>query len=300
MKKLLTFIFCLTLSFLTVGANISANETIDDTQYYEEKGQINLNQLNLKSLNKELNINVKSNSLEANAQKYQLLNELRNSPELEEYLLNTIEEGNENIAIGYTRVYLKEVVEENDKIHVEPMTIAEVNNYENSKKLRNNGSVTTSPSGTCTLYTQAYIETYSKDTYANSIVNYNKTNGLPYQIPNNGFYHAISILLPSTHTLKSSAILSSTYNDYKELETKNGVAWKVVLGGGSAPPKTSVILGSNGFSSSGISNKKIISDYVHSYKSAKITLGFSKIGLTLSISSTDAAWKISSSVIVAC
>ncbi len=149
MKKLLTSLLMTALvltttvvSFAEIQEGAEARDLATADSFYQERGQINLDELDFYLNNGDLNIKG-DNSLD----KKRISQELSNSENLTKEIKAMVKAGDEPVAVGYTRVYLKEIQDEEGNTHVEPITVAEASTeLEGDKSKR----------GNLTLYTTAF------------------------------------------------------------------------------------------------------------------------------------------------
>lgn len=152
MKKLL---MCILMVVLVLSASVfsfaetqDASETQDvatSDDFYQERGQINLDELEFYLANDDLEIKGEDSLAKA-----RISEELSNSENLTANIKSMVEDGVEPVAVGYTRVYLKEVQDEDGTTHAEPITNAEASTeLIGSKEKR----------GNLTLYTTAFATT---------------------------------------------------------------------------------------------------------------------------------------------
>lgn len=153
MKKILTALLIMALviattvfSFAEIQEDIAAQDTARANSFYQEQGQIELGEIEFYLDNG--NLEIKGDN---GPNKKKISRELTNSENLTKEIKDMVQDGDEPVAVGYTRVYLKEVQDEDGRIHVEPITVAEASTeLEGDKEKR----------GNLTLYTTAFATRY--------------------------------------------------------------------------------------------------------------------------------------------
>lgn len=307
MKKikvlLLVMVFVLNLSCMAFAQNEVGTIDLDkaEEKYYEEKGQIDLDGVKF-SLDRKGNLKI-SGEDEYNCSK--VAKELEKSKNLTLALKNYADAGDEPIAIGYTRVYLKEVTEDNGNIHLEPITVEE--------KASATATGTSSNKGNLTLYTTAFAT----------------VNGITSQ----------SVAQWSTKYVISSENKPAAYDDYMSISTDDAYivnsstfSAKLLASGADLAEKfyskcdeadSSVVYRFKEFQSGLFQIEKAtatihcakkkqsssdpipetvksISKYVHTWNSVSVNVGFNTAGqATFSLSPAEKGWQISSGVNVA-
>lgn len=156
-KKIISAI--LTLSFLATSVPLNVQASDANNEIYQERGQIIFDNLDIEVKDNELIYTPKTRSLSASLQQASLDKELKQNPNFEDELVkifsDDVYEGQTIAAVGYTRVYLKEVTED-DKTHVEPMTVQEYNNAQLTR------AGNTSVKGSLTLSVAVGIDNYDR------------------------------------------------------------------------------------------------------------------------------------------
>lgn len=302
-KKFIKKVISISLAFSFLCVNINAYEgnnsnSISPSNVYEEKGQFSYEYFKATGYKKNIeNISKDMSNYDIDTS--------YDDPMVSEALfkeINRLESQGEKIeAIGYTKVYLKDI-EVNGKSEVVPMTTKEVNEYrekhKNDVQPYATGSSSHSPGKNFTLYT---VATNSGSKITGSSVGQYKTYTFQGQseAPVNGKYDYISLTMPSQYTLSSSSVKGSNYGTYKADETNNAVCHGVLLKASiSVPGKTSATLSGTGIKNSNVNAKKVISNYVHNYNSIKLSISFSATGASFSVSPENKTWKIASSVTI--
>lgn len=292
--------FSLAFCFLCVNTNAYAEKNIGNvtSNIYEEKGQFSYEYFKENSYKNNVeNISKFVSNCDVDVS--------YDDPMVSEALfkeINRLESQGEKIeAIGYTKVYLKDI-EVNGKSELAPMTIKEVNEYrekhKNDVQSYATGSTSHSPGKNFTLYT---IASNSGTKITGSSVGQYKTYLFQGQseAPVNGKYDYISLTMPTQYTLSSSSVKGDNYGTYKADETNNAVCHGVLLKAAiSTPGRTSATLSGTGIKNSNINAKKVISNYVHNYNSIKLSVSFSATGASFSVSPESKTWKIASSVTI--
>ncbi len=265
----------------------------NDNTIYEEKGQIDL-----KGVSKDLFVvgdalaTTRSVSAEAQA----LLEETKSSKELEKLIVDSVGKNNQMIALGYTKVYVKEV-QDAGGTRLEPMTAAETIRSEIMGMPQRKGKLS--------LYTLAADYNGHGANYIGvSVVSWSG-----YSSPG-GFHPAnyadyISISAPSNFGLMRDnfeALLSDGSklgtNDY--WRTDGGYSYVVYafneLVNGKHVDEAMAKIYVTGRPT--VANQKFESKYVHTYGGLSPSIHIETSGVTFSISSSKDTWQISSSLTV--
>lgn len=118
MKKFLSLILSLAvLLSISSPTVLAGGSNVDTSQFYEEKGQIVFDSIDIKNVNGKLEIQNSSNLGQA-----QELSNILTDKDFEQVLIDLMVQDKNPLAVGWTRLYLKE---SQDGSFV-PMTIAEV------------------------------------------------------------------------------------------------------------------------------------------------------------------------------
>lgn len=288
---LITTLFCINIPLIE-----AKNGNLMQNTIYEETGQFSYEDYQKRNNERKIEFNSYTTSMYNNHYDDPMV-----SSALDEEIKRLEQEGNTIEAIGYTKIYLKNDVIDNNSILV-PMTTQEVEQY----KLFNNsevqpyatGTSSHSPGKNFTLYTIASFS--GTNIKASSVGEYSTyTFQTSQETPTNGMFDYITLSMPSQYTLTSAKISSANYRNYKADETNNAVSYGVLLKASpSTPGYTSVKLTGTGVKNANVNAKKIISSYVHNYGRAQLSFSFSSGGLSFTISPTSKTWKISSSVTI--
>lgn len=290
-RIIVTSLICFAVLLAGTPKGIAAEEMYD---FYEETGQVSgsqyISQTELSYLNSDDDLTFEND-----------FGKIDFSTELQDEIDRLTSEGFEIDAIGYTKVYLKEVDEE-----MIPMTQLEINNYINNKNQITpfaTGPVSPGPGGNFTLYTIASYRGPASDRIiqASSVGSYKTyTFQGASSRPNEGKYNYISLAFPTQYTLTTASVSTSNYGSYRADETNNSVAYGVMLASTAPALKGlyNVTLNAQGRENSGISTKKIISGYAHNYSSPQLGLSLSPSGASFSLSVEKNTWKVFSSVLM--
>lgn len=286
---------CLPIQVWANTDSISKSDSAE-TNFYEEKGQIDLDNITF-SLGKSGKLKIKGNDI---ITEDKVLKELSESEKLTTLLEDAVGEGKTPVAIGYTRVYLKEVVDEKDEKHLEPITVAEVaaGELKGEKESRGNLTLYTTAFATSSGITAKSIADWGTGAYvpgSNSPAGYDDYISVAtddaYIVNNSSFTGKLvgmSTTLPSKWYSKCDESNSSVVYRFREYDS---TAFQV--------SKATVTMNCGKNETSG--NKlpttiKSISKYVHTWGATTVGITFSKNGPSFTLSPTTKAWQISSSV----
>lgn len=298
LSKVLSSMFLL-ISLIFNCNVIHAEEIENGSEIYQETGQIDLRVLDISYDGISDEIIVRSTpSIESILNKQLLKCELDNSSDYEEILKILLINGEAPDIIGYTSVYLKEVVDEDDSVLCEPMTINEYQGYLNNQATPLAiGDNSYSLGGNLTLHTGASFR--GDDIYANSYATYSK-NTVASDVPTEGCYDFIGITFPTAYTLKSGfGVGTSNYNTYIADEKDNsGLVAVMLYPSPSAPAYYDINLSGIGLlNGTKPSHPKIISSYCHTYGGINVSANISTDGeVSISGSGTTKYWMIYSGV----
>ena len=159
----------------------------------------------------------------------------------------------------------------------------------NSISFEKNGNGKATVKGNLTLYTFAGYDNYNpKLLYGDSIAIWNGgeigSNG-----PDNDNDDFITITWPAGHVLLSSGLIGGN-NSYKKDEGYNSVVWAA------KEKKGTMRLQTTGRNDSGISTKKWVSKYVHTWTKTVPSFNISATDVGITLADTDASWQIASSI----
>lgn len=298
-SKVISSIFLLIGLICNCGV-IHAEDVENGNEIYQEIGQIDLRVLNVNynAISDEINI-VAQKSTKSVVNKNLLEYELNNNPDYEEVLKMALIDGSAPEVIGYTRVYLKDVIEDDGSTHQEPMTNAEYQAYlNNSITIFAIGGNSNSPGGNLTLYTGASFR--GDEIYANSYASYSANTGIT-DTPADGYYDFVGLTFPKEYTLKSGfGIVTSNYRTYIADEKDNSALVAVLLKGSISVPmyKVANLAGVGALNTDKPSSIKIISSYCHTYGGINVSAGISATGGSITITGTTKYWTIYSSVML--
>lgn len=283
-KKIISAI--LTLSFLATSIPLSVHASDANNEIYQETGQIIFDNLNVEVKDNELTYAPKMRSLSASLQQIKLDKELEKNPGFEDELVkifnDEVYEGQTIVAVGYTRVYLKEVTE-NDKTHVEPMTVQE---YQNSQLTRAGDTQT---KGSLTLSVAVGIDNWDRNLascygYADWVYDRygtDKENVDPY---NDDF---MTVSQAANFYLSSDSLSGVAKNGYR----MDKALGSVVYGFEEATGRTS--LGTTGRQQSQATvTREWSTKYVHTWESISPSFSISATGVGISGTPTDKSWQI--------
>lgn len=295
MKKFVSFLLVLTMA-LGMSTFAFANDLEDisensESDYYQEKGQINLRNLEL-DITDTGKLIIKGDDIKA---KNALKTEISRSNNLTDTLKEYIEDGSAPVAIGYTRVYLKEVSDENGMIHLEPKTEAEV--------LSDTTSGPKEKKGNLTLYTTAFAT--KQGITVESIAQWGNAFQLSQENTQAGYDDYLSAATNSNYIVNSSDFSATTtyetelpkkfYNKKDENDYSVVYSFKEMVENAYAVKTAKVTMhcGKNGTLPKTV---KSTSKYVHTWGSGKITIGFGIGGPSFGLTDCKKSWQIASSV----
>lgn len=277
------FISVLSVALISVFS-LSSVSAAELNKFYEEHQQINFKDFQI-SLDSQNNI-VSNNKTKNLSNDEKIFNQyIDENSEFENYMINYLKQGRKPEAIGVTTLYLKDIeLEDGTKTSV-PMTKADMARYGGT------GSPSYGPQNKFKLYTVADYE--MGQLHGSSFVQYLGNNNSTRQ------YNYIGVTLPSQFTMTSNNLSHSSSYHYRQDEENNAVVWAVAMNPSpSVAPLKSIALYSKGKSSSTVSQKKVISHFVHNYSGINLGISLSASGASLSISGSSKYWKVSSSVTI--
>lgn len=280
MKKIIKLITTLMLCFSFNLLNVNAESGSGD-EYYQETGTIYLDEIALVNENNELKV-LSNSTVDSVRNKVLLESELDGSEELSDFLMSCLSDGIMPQAIGYTKVYLK-IVNDNEGQHLEPMTVEEM------VQPTAIGPDRVSPGGNFTLYTAAsYV---GNDIYASSIGHFEtmKPSGGVHEVPMSDSF--ISLTSPTGYIIESSDIETIGLKATQVEDSENTVLWRIGNTFYSNVNLSGVIV-----ENTPLTNKKISSSFVNQWDKLNINVSISSDGLGLSVDGGSSYWKISSSV----
>lgn len=291
-KKLLSIFLSLSVFSLCV---LPVNAT--DNIYYKESGQIDLQDYNVNIENN----NVKSIHPKSKSSTYDntKLYELCDDKNFKQDLIHSIN-NNENVSVGYTTIYLKEVKDSNGSIHYEPLTVAEMKNTKTTSpdkvkySLSFNLTVTSKDtSSQRTINTSTYI-------YWKPVVGLNGEKRVA-----NGSDDFMTISYPKPYVINinrqngglsgpsiSSPYLNNidSYNAVSGFRENNGGGYMKASSTQSKPSKK---------------RRRFVAKYVHTWDKIKpsFSLGVDSSGtgsVNIGLSSSASAWQIATYVDYSC
>jgi hypothetical protein len=300
MKKIvsLVLVFAMSVAIAVPGFAAENNVQIVDrannsnarsNNYYQETGQINLEDLEITKSENGLSIETKGDLSRAKESKKELEKQLTGNKELSNTLKFMVKNNQTPVAIGYTTINLKEVTDEQGK-HLEPMTVAD---------MAPQASGSTTKKGLLTLYTAAYLSTSGSTKYvdAYSIAHWSSGVGTPSDVP---YYYDdfITLSLPSQYILTDSGMTGDLSTSYKHEEDYSTVVYGYLADNGvsvASDPQ----LWAYGQSTSATSSKKFVSKYVHTWATITPSFSITPAGVSISLGGT-ASWQIASSLTISC
>lgn len=276
--------------------NREVQEVIDiteDEKYVVSEGQIELGNINLKNSGEELLIEAKERSIETSLEMIELKKHLDESEELKLAIISALENGNDLVGIGYSEV----MVEKNNNGEIIPVT---KERYLNS---RAHGQGASSSKGKLKLYTvgESYMSNGKKNIIGISVATW---SGFGYEGPDNPSSGAdyISVTLPSRYVLYNHKFFSKYYSgsgitkNWSTAEGDRDIVYAFEESPGSKWTKDVQLTAYGSSTNTSAIYEKIVSQYVHSYGSVSITPSIGTGGVSFSISNSNKAWKISSSL----
>ena len=286
MRKILLSMICLSLITGLSASSVFANEST----IYEETGQIELENLNFYICNSQLEISTKTrNASREDQEAVRMINE---NKVLKDLIVGMINEESVPIAVGYTTIYLKNEMQDDGTIAQVPMTKGDL------KQSKAAGNDSYSPTKAFSLFTSAAI--VNGAIVATSVGTYEPTGWTTQdELPQVGCYDYIGLAMPTQYTLASHGLSNSNIRSYTEDNTNNSVMMGVLLRPTpSVAPIKSIKLSGRGLKDANITNKKVISHYVHNWGSAKISVSLTPSGAGFSLSTVNKNWKVSSYVVI--
>lgn len=288
-KKIISSL--LSLAFIaTTTTNVSATQitSIDETPY-QETGQIILDNLYLDVVNENLVYQPKTRSIEAIEQQEILENEFEKDPDFEDRLIETLKDdvydGKTIVAIGYTRVFLKEETT-NGINHLQPMTIHDM---ENTPKTRAGSPAT---KGRLTLSTVVAIDNWDR-TIATCYGYADWSSGWFDSAPDkvdssNDDFMAVS--QSSNFYLSSDSLTGASSDGYRNAKAFSSVVY------GFREAKGRTALGTVGKQQSTGGYREWVTQYVHTWEHIAPSFSISTTGVTISGTPTDKSWQLAAYV----
>lgn len=190
------------------------------------------------------------------------------------------------LAISVKTVYLKETDEQESV----PLTKREV------ISTLDTGNISYSPTNTFKLYTSAGIS--NGKIYGTSAAEFYTNKGGDNNNPKAGCYDYIGLMMPEQYVLTDEKLSNTQVRPYLASSTSNGAVMGVLLKPSpSVAGFKSISLSGYGIKNADVQYKKVISHYVHNWKSPKLELSISYPG-GISLGTTDKNWQVSSYVII--
>lgn len=289
MKKLRKVLSILMSMLITVNM-FTSNIFAEDNDIYEERNQVELRNLNFSFSNNELHITSKSRN--STLEDENAISMIEESEVLKEVITDMVNKGAAPVAIGCTKVYLKDEIQEDGTVARVPMT-----NFDISKS-RAIGNDSYSPTKAFKLYTAASF--VGDKIAATSAADYIDTGFVTQdEYPQVGCYDYIGLAMPVQYTLSGEELNKTFIRSYTEDNTNNAILMGILLRPSpSAPAVSDIKLSAYGLKNSEIANKKVISHYVHNWNTAKLSISLTTSGGGLSVSTTTRNWKISSYIVI--
>ena len=278
---LLTLLVLIIIPTHIVFADVFLEEgskCIKEDSIYEEKGQIVFKESDILKIRDNYR-NFNRYNVNYNDELAELLSDSNFKDALYEYMT----EDRTPVAVGWSRVYFKNL----DTGKSSLMTKSDYNGISFEK----NGNGKATLKGNLTLYTFAGYDNYNpKLLYGDSIAIWNGgeigSNG-----PDNDNDDFITITWPAGHVLLSSGLIGGN-NSYKKDEGYTSVVWAA------KEKKGTMRLQTTGRNDSGISTKKWVSKYVHTWTKTVPSFNISATDVGITLADKDASWQIASSVVL--
>ncbi|AGB19190.1 hypothetical protein V6B95_00225 [Thermoanaerobacterium saccharolyticum] len=286
LKKLVLVLLVMLISVSTLNCIYASEVQTDSSSFYEEKGQIIFDSVKLTNKNGRIEIQ-KSTNMEQSQKLAQKLDD----PDIQNILSKYMGEGKTPVAIGWTKVYLKDSKDPNNKTGVVPMTIEDVERLSSNIASPNDASGTPTVKGNFTLYTLVGYDNYDPAAlFAESI---GKWNGGQYGSngPANDNDDFMTITWPNGYVLTSSAVFGDCSEPYKKDEAYSSVVW------GFGEESGEVILASNGRNDNSSGTRKWVSKYVHTWAETVPSFNISLTDVGITLTNSSASWQIASSLI---
>lgn len=285
----LLFLMATTAFAETQEVTTGEQDVTTSDNFYQERGQIDLS---------ELEFYLENDDLEIRGADYFSKNgisqEISNSENLNEGIKAMVKEGDEPVAVGYTRIYLKEVQEQDGKVHVEPITVAEA-----STELKGDKS----KKGNLTLYTTAFatksgitvksIAQWSKNYYItgeNRAAEYDDyisaSTSSKYILNSDSFKATMTngaALASKFYSRQKAGIASSVYS-FSEMMPNAFQIKNATL---------TINCGKNGTLPKTVKSK---SKYVHTWGKTNVTISIGTAGVGFTLAKGSKSWQIESFV----
>lgn len=280
MKKLFKFI--IVTAFIIAMNNtvlVRGNTQVQNDYVYMEKGQFSLDDVSLEHDIKSFNVNSYTKTSGSANTDLTLEQFLNSNPEIKEEIIANEKNGLILEDLAFTKVYLKEIVDNDGAIHFEPMTEAE---YENAKKLR----VTYK---NCTLTIQYYQDSYNR---GKATVNLQAVwpSGLGIDdgeaTVTGSTDDYMAFVVAQNHDLVSHGMYGVARNVYRHALAEKGVAYRFRESTGSQTLSTNTKY----YSYDRI--RVFAGKYVHTWGSVNVSIGLGLGGPSVSITNGSKAWEL--------
>lgn len=282
-KKLISIIMCSILIGVT-PIPINATEIPQEqSETYEEKGQIILDSVSLVNNDGEVTVTNTANFKQSKQVSQQI-----QDPQIQSVLSDYMEDNKTPIGIGWTRIYFNN---EGDTIDETPMTVDEMEQYSAFNLIKPMAQGQPSTHGyNFTLYTIVGYDNWDPSTtYASSVSEWSLGSA-----GNDGPSYTdddfITMSWPKGFVLLSSG-LSGGWNQYKRDEAYSSVVWGFEEKVGKA---TLLTTGKNDNSTV---TRKWVSNYVHTWGETTPSFEISTSGLSVSLSNSSKSWQVASSLV---
>lgn len=288
--RAVAFALCMAL-VISLIPGIAFAESGTTTDYYQEKGQINLKNLEL-SLREDGTLKIKGTNC---VEKERCIKELNNSKQLAAVLAEQMEDGKIPLAIGYTRVYLKEVEDEKGEKHFEPIS--------NAEALSDTISGNKEKRGNLTLYTTAFAT--KQGITAESVAQWGTNFQLSQENTPAAYDDYISIKTSNKYIINSTtfnakmtngeSLPKKFFSKKNEKEASVVYAFKEMVENAYSLKsiRLKIDCGKNGTPPATI---KSVSKYVHTWGAGQVEIGFDVTGPTFTLTNVKKSWQIASSV----
>ena len=275
--------------FLVSSAPIKAEEQQnvenDLDSIYEEFEQVNLDDYYF-TLDDNDDVHALTTARVIDDNYRRLTDKIENDDMFNSLIVDMLEKGATPLAISVKTVYLKETDEQEGV----PLTKREV------ISTLETGNVSYSPTNTFKLYTSASLA--NGKIYGTSAAEFYTNKGGDNNNPKAGCYDYIGLMMPEQYVLTDEKLSNTSVRPYVQSSTSNGVIMGVLLKPSpSVAGFKSIKLSGYGIKNADVQYKKIISHYVHNWKSPKIDLSISYPG-GISLGTTDKNWQVASYVII--
>lgn len=262
------------VSFIAHGAT----QNIDNKEIYQEKGQYTMNHISLHNTDtSSQNYTLRNNSSANTDREYTAF--LQDNPEIKKEIDSNKEKGLILEDIAFTTVYLKEVSDQSNNYHYEPMTIDE---YNKTKLLRSQSTsyhnLTISlqyyrdswNAGKATVNQQAVWKTGSSDSYG--------------PVASNDDFIALTVA--KNYSITSHGMYGVATGVAQKSSSDNGVAYRFREHGGSQTLTT------NTSYTSYSGQRLFVGSYIHTWSNIDISFSFGWTGPAFSISGSNKNWDI--------